>query len=85
MRKLRGVDCPVLVDVEPREARLNLGETLAKRVVSTVPPNQIDVIIPIPESSDSQVGHPFRAECGNRRVTAPSCDTNILRPVILRT
>ena len=33
------------------QARLNLGETLAKRVVSTVPPNQIDVIIPIPESS----------------------------------
>src|SRR6476661_7804699 len=32
-------------------ARLNLGETLAKRVVSTVPPNEIDVIIPIPESS----------------------------------
>ena len=33
------------------QARLNLGETLAKRVVSTVPPSQIDVIIPIPESS----------------------------------
>jgi len=33
------------------QARLNLGETLAKRVVSTVPPNDIDVIIPIPESS----------------------------------
>ena len=33
------------------QARLNLGETLAKRVVSTVPPNEIDVIIPIPESS----------------------------------
>ena len=31
--------------------RLNLGETLAKRVVSTVPPNEIDVVIPIPESS----------------------------------
>jgi len=33
------------------QARLNLGEALAKRVVSTVPPSQIDVIIPIPESS----------------------------------
>jgi amidophosphoribosyltransferase len=30
---------------------LNLGETLAKRVVSTVPPSEIDVVIPIPESS----------------------------------
>ncbi len=33
------------------QARLNMGETLAKRVVSTVPPDQIDVVIPIPESS----------------------------------
>ena len=33
------------------QARLNLGEPLAKRVVSTVPPSQIAVIIPIPESS----------------------------------
>ena len=33
------------------QARLNLGETLAKRVISTVPPSEIDVIIPIPESS----------------------------------
>ena len=33
------------------QARLNLGEALAKRVVSTLPPSQIDVIIPIPESS----------------------------------
>jgi len=33
------------------QARLNLGETLAKRVISTVPPNEIDVVIPIPESS----------------------------------
>jgi amidophosphoribosyltransferase len=33
------------------QARLNLGETLAKRVISTVPPDQIDVVIPIPESS----------------------------------
>jgi amidophosphoribosyltransferase len=33
------------------QARLNMGETLAKRVVSAVPPDQIDVVIPIPESS----------------------------------
>ncbi len=33
------------------QARLNLGETLAKRVISTVPPQDIDVVIPIPESS----------------------------------
>ncbi len=33
------------------QARLNLGETLAQRVVSTVPPSEIDVIVPIPESS----------------------------------
>jgi amidophosphoribosyltransferase len=33
------------------QARLNLGETLAKRVISTVPPDEIDVVIPIPESS----------------------------------
>ena len=33
------------------QARLNLGETLAQRVVSVVPPNEIDVVIPIPESS----------------------------------
>jgi amidophosphoribosyltransferase len=33
------------------QARLNMGETLAKRVISTVPPDEIDVVIPIPESS----------------------------------
>ena len=33
------------------QARLNLGQTLAKRVISTVPPDEIDVVIPIPESS----------------------------------
>ncbi|AVP57520.1 amidophosphoribosyltransferase [Pulveribacter suum] len=33
------------------QARLNMGETLAKRVVSTVPPSEIDAIIPVPESS----------------------------------
>ena len=33
------------------QARLNMGETLAQRVVSMVPPSDIDVVIPIPESS----------------------------------
>jgi amidophosphoribosyltransferase len=41
----------VMDGISVYQARLNLGETLAKRVVSTVPPNEIDVIIPIPESS----------------------------------
>ena len=41
----------VLDGISVYQARLNMGETLAKRVISTVPPNEIDVIIPIPESS----------------------------------
>lgn len=41
----------VMDGISVYQARLNLGETLAKRVVSTVPPSDIDVIIPIPESS----------------------------------
>ncbi|MGE0497976.1 MAG: amidophosphoribosyltransferase [Ramlibacter sp.] len=41
----------VLDGISVYQARLNLGESLAKRVVSTVPPSEIDVIIPIPESS----------------------------------
>ncbi len=41
----------VMDNISVYQARLNLGESLAKRVVSTVPPNQIDVVIPIPESS----------------------------------
>ncbi|GAB2469567.1 MAG: amidophosphoribosyltransferase [Comamonas sp.] len=41
----------VLDGMSVYQARLNLGETLAKRVISTVPPNQIDAVIPIPESS----------------------------------
>ena len=41
----------VLDGISVYQARLNLGETLAQRVVSTVPPSEIDVIIPIPESS----------------------------------
>ena len=41
----------VLDGISVYQARLNLGQALAKRVVSTVPPDQIDVVIPIPESS----------------------------------
>ena len=49
------------------QARLNMGETLAKRVISTVPPKDIDVVIPIPESSRpsamqlaQKLGKPYR-------------------------
>jgi amidophosphoribosyltransferase len=41
----------VMDGISVYQARLNLGETLAQRVISTVPPNEIDVVIPIPESS----------------------------------
>jgi amidophosphoribosyltransferase len=41
----------VMDGISVYQARLNMGETLAKRVISTVPPDQIDVVIPIPESS----------------------------------
>ena len=41
----------VMDKISVYQARLNLGESLAKRVISTVPPNEIDVVIPIPESS----------------------------------
>ena len=41
----------VMDGISVYQARLNLGETLAHRVVSTVPLKDIDVVIPIPESS----------------------------------
>jgi amidophosphoribosyltransferase len=41
----------VLDGISVYQARLNMGKTLAKRVISTVPPSQVDVVIPIPESS----------------------------------
>ena len=41
----------VMDGISVYQARLNLGETLAKRVISTLPPSEIDVVIPIPESS----------------------------------
>jgi amidophosphoribosyltransferase len=44
-----------------------MGETLAQRVISTMPPNEIDVVIPIPESSRpsamqlaQKIGKPYR-------------------------
>ncbi len=41
----------VMDGISVYQARLNMGETLAKRVISTVPPSEIDAIIPVPESS----------------------------------
>ncbi len=49
------------------QARLNLGETLAQRLISTMPPSDIDVVVPIPESSRpsamqlaQRLGKPYR-------------------------
>jgi amidophosphoribosyltransferase len=57
----------VIDGVSVYQARLNLGETLAQRVISTMPPSQIDVVIPIPESSRpsamqlaQKIGKPYR-------------------------
>ncbi len=57
----------VMDGVSVYQARLNLGETLAQRVISTLPPNEIDVVIPIPESSRPsamqlahRLGKPYR-------------------------
>ena len=41
----------VMDDISVYQARLGLGAALAKRVASVIPPNEIDVVIPIPESS----------------------------------
>jgi amidophosphoribosyltransferase len=57
----------VLDGISVYQARLNLGETLAQRLVSAVPPSEIDVVIPIPESSRPsamqlahRIGKPYR-------------------------
>ena len=57
----------VLDGVSVYQARLNLGETLAQRLISTMPPSDIDVVIPIPESSRPsamqlalRIGKPYR-------------------------
>ncbi len=57
----------VMDGISVYHARLNLGETLAQRVISTLPPNEIDVVIPSPESSRPsamqlahRIGKPYR-------------------------
>jgi amidophosphoribosyltransferase len=57
----------VLDGISVYQARLNMGETLAQRVISTMPPSHIDVVIPIPESSRPsamqlahRIGKPYR-------------------------
>ncbi|HZT55234.1 MAG TPA: amidophosphoribosyltransferase [Burkholderiaceae bacterium] len=57
----------VMDGISVYQARLNMGETLAQRLISTIPPNEIDVVIPIPESSRpsamqlaQRIGKPYR-------------------------
>jgi amidophosphoribosyltransferase len=57
----------VMDGVSVYQARLNLGETLAQRLISTMPPSEIDVVVPIPESSRpsamqlaQRIGKPYR-------------------------
>jgi amidophosphoribosyltransferase len=57
----------VMDGISVYQARLNMGETLAQRVISTMPPTAIDVVIPIPESSRpsamqlaQKLGKPYR-------------------------
>jgi amidophosphoribosyltransferase len=57
----------VIDGISVYQARLNMGETLAQRVISTMPPSAIDVVIPIPESSRpsamqlaQKIGKPYR-------------------------
>ncbi|MES2889338.1 MAG: amidophosphoribosyltransferase [Pseudomonadota bacterium] len=57
----------VMDGISVYQARLNMGESLAQRLISTIPPNEIDVVIPIPESSRpsamqlaQRIGKPYR-------------------------
>ena len=57
----------VMDGISVYQARLNLGQTLAQRLISTMPPSEIDVVIPIPESSRpsamqlaQKIGKPYR-------------------------
>ena len=57
----------VMDGISVYQARLALGETLAQRLISTMPPSEIDVVIPIPESSRpsamqlaQKLGKPYR-------------------------
>lgn len=57
----------VLDGIPVYQARLEMGQTLAQRVISTMPPSAIDVVIPVPESSRpsamqlaQKIGKPYR-------------------------
>jgi amidophosphoribosyltransferase len=57
----------VIDGISVYHARLNMGETLAQRVINTIRPGDIDVVIPIPESSRpsamqlaQKLGKPYR-------------------------
>ena len=57
----------VIDGISVYHARLNMGETLAQRVINQMPPSEIDVVIPIPESSRpsamqlaQKLGKPYR-------------------------
>ena len=57
----------VMDGISVYQARLNLGESLAQRLISTIRPAEIDVVIPIPESSRpsamqlaQKIGKPYR-------------------------
>jgi amidophosphoribosyltransferase len=57
----------VMDGISVYQARLNLGESLAQRLISAMPPSEIDVVIPIPESSRpsamqlaQRIGKPYR-------------------------
>jgi len=57
----------VIDGVSVYHARLNMDETLAQRVINAMPPSEIDVVIPIPESSRpsamqlaQKLGKPYR-------------------------
>jgi amidophosphoribosyltransferase len=57
----------VIDGISVYQARLNMGESLAQRLISTMPPSDIDVVIPIPESSRpsamqlaQKIGKPYR-------------------------
>ncbi len=57
----------VMDGISVYQARLNMGETLAQRLISSIRPNEIDVVIPIPESSRpsamqlaQKIGKPYR-------------------------
>ncbi len=57
----------VIDGISVYQARLDLGVSLAQRVISTMPPSMIDVVVPIPESSRPsamqlarKIGKPYR-------------------------